>query len=128
MNVRFRVFDEGVMYYPEEEHTLFPNYVIGPRGSVWQPVRDGLCELPCPPMLSTGFKDKDEREIWDGDIIKVITLKDEPEEFTTIQYVEWVKEFGGWMTNRLNKLWWLMDTNDVEVIGNRYESPELLEK
>ena len=56
MSIRFRVWDGNLMWYPEEEHTLEPMYLVGPRGSV---------------MLSTGvLRDKNGEEVWNGDILE----------------------------------------------------------
>ena len=75
-------------------------------------------------MQSTGLKDKNGKEIFEGDIVKM--SKDVYSEPT---YYEIVRHRGG--AYRLESKQhgcelWLRHTN-CEVIGNIYENPELLE-
>lgn len=75
-------------------------------------------------MQSTGLKDKNGKEIFEGDIIKM--SKDVYSEPT---YYEVVRHRGG--AYRLESKQhgcelWLRHT-DCEVVGNVYENPELLE-
>ena len=75
-------------------------------------------------MQSTGFKDKNGKEIFEGDIVKM--SKDVYSEPT---YYEVVRHYGG--AYRLESKQhgcelWLRHT-DCEVVGNIYENPELLE-
>lgn len=92
-------------------------------------------------MQYTGLKDKRNREIYEGDIIKV-TCHDEDWMSRTdgIYEVFWWNGQFVFNANRghdydlINFGWWVrsnkMETSlkQVEVIGNIYESPELLEK
>jgi len=75
-------------------------------------------------MQSTGLKDKNGKEIFEGDIVKM--SKDVYSEST---YYEVVRHRGG--AYRLESKQhgcelWLRHT-DCEVVGNIYENPELLE-
>ena len=75
-------------------------------------------------MQSTGLKDKNGKEIFDGDIVKM--SKDVYSEPT---YYEVVRHYGG--AYRLESKQhgcelWLRHT-DCEVVGNVYENRELLE-
>ena len=91
-------------------------------------------DVMCPPdyvfvdnlviMQSTGLKDKNGKEIFEGDIVKM--SKDVYSEPT---YYEVVRHYGG--AYRLESKQhgcelWLRHT-DCEVVGNIYENPELLE-
>ena len=75
-------------------------------------------------MQSTGLRDKNGKEIFEGDIVKM--SKDVYSEPT---YYEVVRHYGG--AYRLESKQhgcelWLRHT-DCEVVGNIYENPELLE-
>ena len=76
-------------------------------------------------MQSTGLHDKNGKEIFEGDIVKM--AKDVYSEPT---YYEIVRHRGGAYrleSNQHGCELWLRHTN-CEVIGNIYENPELLEE
>ena len=91
-------------------------------------------DVMCPPdyvfvdnlviMQSTGLKDKNGKEIFEGDIVKM--SKDVYSEPT---YYEVVRHRGGAYhleSKQHGCELWLRHT-DCEVVGNLYENPELLE-
>ena len=75
-------------------------------------------------MQSTGLKDKNGKEIFEGDIVKMAT-----DVYSKLTYYEVVRHRGG--AYRLEskqhgcELW--LRHADCEVVGNVYENPELFE-
>ena len=81
-------------------------------------------------MQSTGIKDKNGFEIYEGDILKLHAIFLAPDD--KIGYLEYSPKYGYSIIfegNRLYRQEYWASTNKLnyEVIGNIYESPELLE-
>lgn len=78
-------------------------------------------------MQSTGLKDKNGVEIFEGDIVE-IEMNDGFDYGSFIGQVEFLE--GAWMiNNKVNfarNLW--SETGESEILGNIYANPELLEK
>lgn len=81
-------------------------------------------------MQFTGLKDKNGKEIYEGDI--VIGRSDDSAEVSKVT-VEWDEKMSGWKpfnyfsTNGVNHIEdAFFDLSTCEVIGNIYENPELL--
>jgi len=75
----------------------------------------------CVLMQYTGLKDKNGKEVYEGDIVKYSWLpKDHPQHETGVVVVEDIRN----IPSILTKGW----TFEIEVIGNIYENPELLEE
>lgn len=71
-------------------------------------------------MQFTGLKDKNGKEIYEGDIFQ-------DEEDGSCEFVEWDNDFGGWSTQAWYSVGEFTQAIDhLEVIGNIYENPELL--
>jgi uncharacterized phage protein (TIGR01671 family) len=78
-------------------------------------------------MQYVGLKDKNGKKIFEGDIIvSRNTLGGETCGIPTIIY--WDKNKKGWgLKNRIHETIWYFAIEDFEIIGNRWDNPELLE-
>lgn len=121
---KFRAYDGGSlnrMYQPDE--------VMVGNGDIWIIDEDSVAgewivNNDIHLMQSTGLKDKNDKEIFEGDIVKM--AKDVYSEPT---YYEVVRHRGG--AYRLESKQhgcelWLRHT-DCDIVGNVYENKELLE-
>ena len=111
--IKFRVWDGKDMREP-------------PPLNEWD-MEDGMfwveyCDRPI--MQFTGLQDKNEKDIYEGDLIRNRSGR--------VCKVEWHQPTGSWdatpVSDKGDSLWF-MCTNwgrHIEVIGNIYENPELL--
>ena len=120
----FRAYDSGslsYMYQPEEVMVCDGNIWIIDEDSV---AGEWIVNNDIHLMQSTGLKDKNGKEIFEGDIVKM--SKDVYSEPT---HYEVVRHYGG--AYRIESKQhgcelWLRHT-DCEVVGNVYENKELLD-
>lgn len=118
--IKFRVFDEKLlpnkMYYWE-------------IGNIEFELVTELKNNPSKVMQFTGLQDKNGKEIWEGDFVKV---KDDYESvgFMAGEIREVIFKAGGFrLKPKIASAGcghWLEDGNDFEIIGNVWENPELL--
>lgn len=80
-------------------------------------------------MQYTGLKDKNGVEVFDGNILKVFTIGDDPNDFKYV-YVDYDPYGGFYLVERpaVRTLRADDDFDEVEVVGSIYENPELLKE
>ena len=91
-------------------------------GEYWRDFRDAKL------MQSTGLKDKNGQEIFEGDVVRQVRTQPTTENETITGVVTMIE--GAWLIMNDNEqlasdLW--SETDENEIIGNIYENPELLE-
>ena len=138
MKIRFRVWDGEKMWYPSDTKEQQDQFMLGNEGSVFEYqeeqygdgafMREYTEEDGYTPMLSTGLKDKDGKEIWEGDIVRY----KRPGETETIAEAGIASLFR--MLNveviidpEIQKAW-AEEKVEYETLGNKYENPELLKE
>jgi len=79
-------------------------------------------------MQYTGLKDKNGKEIYEGDIVEASISSEWDEEVPRNERAVVVfEEDRYWCKSQYTPDWYEMDAFSWEVIGNIYENPELLE-
>ena len=130
--IKFRAWDKGLkrMIYlsePTVENDDFSGIVFKLRDyfvSAFSSDRIEDLEL----MQYTGLKDKNGREIYEGDIVKTETDYINTGKITEIGVVEFYEEGLVWIINYGETQINLAYAENIEVIGNIYENPELLKE
>src|SRR5690348_3924275 len=114
--IKFRAWDNREKVWLDEVTVYSDGSWSGKKGDV-----DGYSqEDECILMQYTGLKDKNGKEIYEGDIIK--------HDNGQISVVEWSQGDWGWFMKSIRN--WNpktgFDSSKDEVIGNIYENPELI--
>ncbi len=74
-------------------------------------------------MQYTGLLDRNGKKIFEGDIVKYLDWL--PRE---VKYSDTLNQACGFVLSNSLKTLYLYDTEDLEIIGNIFENPELLEE
>ena len=111
--LKFRAWDKKHkrMSLPADAEQIF--------GKIWVPFDVTEFDL----MQYTGLKDKNGKEVYEGDILSLpFRFEGDYSYKPSIAVVEW--DVYGWYVNNRGECGY----NETEVIGNIYENPELLAK
>jgi len=127
--IKFRAWDKGLkrMIYlsePTVENDDFSGIIFKLRDyfvSAFSSDRIEDLEI----MQYTGLRDKNGREVYEGDIVRFKDWWDE-EMVGEVRYSE--KDMAFTIVNDFWDGFPMMYADDLEVIGNIYENPELLEE
>lgn len=128
-DIRFRAWLKGRMVYftPDDDYFIdgdgrLVKIAQIENGCNYQGFEDYECNL----MQFTGLKDKDCKDIFEVDIVKV----EIPVVSVNEDFIGQVKMLEGrwWVDNGNDAIPLWSEINEITVLGNIYENPELMEE
>lgn len=125
---KFRAWDKEIKMMIEISLIDFEKHVI--RGPHWKfGETESIKFNDIALMQSTGLKDKNGQEIFEGDVVRQVRTQPTTENETITGVVTMIE--GAWLIMNDNEqlasdLW--SETDENEIIGNICENPELLEE
>jgi len=101
-----------------EKKRMFPPW------SIWKSNLHGYDDSCCLNLMQyTGLKDKNGKEIYEGDVIEGNLIKYSP--LPTMGTIVWDKEFASFANQNEAGNTLLFEIDRIKIIGNIYENPEL---
>ena len=134
--IKFRAWDKENKKFYDDIFGIDDSgqVILIEQGAVWTTPKYVVAKN-CIPLQYTGIKDKNEKEIYEGDILKGISEHTEidgtPRTAISVGAVKFYENLCCFMVDRLNAepeelVDWIQES--VYVIGNIYENPELMKE